>query len=144
MELVEKGPIKYVGMQVTAAWDDLAAEMPLAWRTFIGLYDTISARASDTFTDVSLRQENETYTQLVAVEVDQIIDVPDGMVGIELPRQTYIHHRHTGPVDAIAATFGEMIDWAAQEGHTVSALKIDAGYTPGGTETGHDLYIGLV
>ena len=26
----------------------------------------------------------------------------------------------------------------------VRAGKIDAGYTPGGTETGHDLYIGLV
>lgn len=144
MKIVQKAPFKVVGIKVVANWEDLWVEMPKAWQKFISRHQEIQRRVSKTFIDISLDKEGQTYTQLIGSEVSDFEAIPEGMVGIEIPAQTYIHYRHEGPVKEIAASFGKMHAWADENRYAVDDFKVDIGYTEEGQEQEHDLFIRLV
>lgn len=141
MEIVEKKGFKAVGIQVVAEWEQLFTEMPKKWKNFKQRLHEIKRRKNDVMMDISRSEESGVYVQLICVEVDEFEDVPQDMATLRLPGQKYIHHRHEGVVEKIAATFGEMYDWAEKEGIDAGMLKIDYGYLPDGSEEYHDLYI---
>jgi hypothetical protein len=56
-------------------------------------------------------------------------DVPTDMVRLELPAARYVHVVERGPVENIAATFGEMQAYAVANGLLPDGLLIDDGYS---------------
>lgn len=143
MEIVEKAPVVVVGLPVRASWRELWVEMPKVWREFIVKYAEIEDRLGETFVDVSHDKVGAEYLQLVSTQVAKVRRIPDGMQAVEIPAQRYIHHKHVGPIENIAESFGNMYDWAREYGHSVGELKLDFGYTADGDELEHDSYIGL-
>ena len=141
MELVYKDAFKVVGMVVEADWEGLWDKMPLAWKQFLARHEEIEQRIDDRFMDISLREEDGMYKQLIGAEVAALEDVPEGMVGMEIPRQRYLYHRHLGWVEEITYTFERMYDWAKENRVRAGSFKIDTGYTLEGGEQEHDLYI---
>lgn len=141
VQLVERHAIKVVGIKVVAPWKDLWTEVPKAWSVLRARSGEIRSRVSDVFMDVSLDETSGTYTQLVSAEVSSLEGVPDAMVALEIPAGRYLHLRHEGALDEIPGSFGRMFDWAEQEGLRADAFKLDEGYTQGGAEREHDLYV---
>lgn len=144
MEIVERDGLRVVGRKVEADWEQLWTVMPEAWKEFIARCGEIGHRTGDAFLDLSLGREGDLYTQLVCVEVSELAAVPEEMVTLEIPSQSYIRHRHIGPAAKIAESFGAMYEWARSNGHPVDAFKIDHGYTEGGQEEEHELFIRLL
>lgn len=144
MKLVQKDSFKAVGIKVVANWDNLWIEMPRVWKEFVLRYAEIKNRIDDTFIDISLQKEGDEFIQLVCAEVLVIEDVPQGMVGLEIPSQRYIYFRHVGPVAQITTSFGKMHEWADKNGQAVDDFKLDRGYTKEGLEQEHDLFIRIV
>jgi len=142
MEIVELGPLKVVGIEVVAPWTELWTAVPRAWETLRARAGEIHHRTSDVFVDVSVEERAGTYRQLVGAEVNSLEHIPEGMTGLEIPARRYLHFRHEGPLEAIAASFGEMYAWGTEHARTLDALKLDFGYNQQGTESGHDLYVG--
>lgn len=143
MEITERDGLTVMGLEVTARWEDLWTEMPKAWKTLLARLEEIPHQASDRLVDVSLERRGDHYRQVIGAVVNRIERCPEGMTTIYIPPQRLVFHRHEGPVTGIADTFGEMLDWAREQGVETSDFKIDVGYTPEGTETRHDLYVGL-
>lgn len=141
MQILTLGPLKLIGLTVTAGWDALWTEMPQAWRSLFARGHEIPNRVALPYMDVSLEQRDGVYTQLLAAEVSALAPVPDGMVALEIPEQTYLAYRHAGALPEIASAFGAMYDWAEQNGVALDAFKLDIGYLPDGTEPCHDLFI---
>ena len=141
MEIVERGATKVVGLQVVATWEELWQKVPKAWRIFAERYTAIEHRMEVPLLDVSLGKQGETYVELVAAQVSTFGATPEGMVELEIPRQDYIFYRHTGPVEEIADSFGKIYQWAEKNGIPAGEMKIDQGYTPGGNDLYHDLYV---
>jgi len=147
MDLVSKDPFIVVGVPVTATREQLRVEMPKAWREFFSRAAEVQGRASSVAIDVTREREHGLYSQLVGVEVfdtDEAAEVPDGMIAVDIPGGQYVHHRHTGSLDGITRAFGQMYEWARENGHSVEEFKLDVGYTPAGTEAAHDLFVRVV
>lgn len=144
MEIINKDRLWVIGMPVTASWDDLWVEMPKAWKRFFDRHAEITDVVGDRFIDVSLHQDDDRYLQLVGVEVSEIGLVPQNMQAVDIPAQSYIHHTHVGAVSDIAGTFGDMYDWAKRGEARAGSFKLDIGYSAGGDERTHELYIGIL
>lgn len=144
MEIVEKTAFKVVGIKVTADWEKLHIEMPKAWRRFISKIEDIPQRKTDVMMDISLEKSGHLYTQLICVEVNRYEPTPEGMIGLHIPAQKYIHHQHAGSVYDIAASFGKMYQWAKTNGYRAGDFKLDMGYLADGSEDTHELHIKIV
>lgn len=141
MEIVEKGPLKVVGIEVVASWRDLWTEAPRAWEQLRARAGEIRNRTGEVFLDVSLEQNEGIYRQVVGAEVNSLEVVPAGMVGVEIPAHRYIRYRHQGTLEEIAESFGRIYEWASENGHEADSFKLDEGYTLTGDEREHDLYV---
>lgn len=144
MQVLEKPAFKVIGIKVTAEWDALWVEMPAAWDKFFASYHSIIHRVNDTMMDICLHTYNRQYSQLLCVEVTTFNNIPRGVMGMEIPHWTYIHHCHVGALAEIADSFARMYEWADQNGYQSTDFKLDIGYTPSRLEQEHDLYIRIL
>lgn len=141
MEIVEKGPLRIVGIEVLGEWEALWTEVPKAWRLLHERAAEIVGREDDVFVDVSVEKTGSRYRQVVGAVVESDAPVPHGMTAVDVPAQQYLHHRHEGPVQAIAESFGRIYAWARESGLRAGEFKLDVGYTQAGDETMHDLFV---
>ncbi len=144
MEIVEKGPVRVVGIEVVAAWRELWTEVPKAWQLLRARSGEIAHRSSEVALDVSVEEREGVYQQVVGAEVRVLERVPEGMVGLEIPAKRYLRYRHEGTLEAIAESFAKMHAWGSERGHALDAFKLDVGYTLNGGERAHDLYVRVV
>lgn len=144
MEIVRKAAFKVVGLRVRAAADQRWIEMPNAWKTFIGRSAAIPWRIGETFIDVTLGKHDGVAEELLSAEVSQFDTAPEDMTKLEIPAATYLHHRHAGPLHAIATAYGDMVAWARANGCTLDEFKLDFGYTSDGSESAHELYVKIL
>lgn len=144
VEIVEKGPVRVVGIEVNAPWRELWTEVPKAWQLLRARAGEIAHRSGEVFLDVSVEVRDGVYRQIVGAEVSAIERVPEGMVGLEIPAQRYLRYRHEGTLEAIAESFAKMYAWGRERGHALDEFKLDVGYTLEGGERTHDLYVRVV
>lgn len=141
MKIIEKESFIAVGLKVEANWQDLHTKMPEAWHIFKQRIQEISGRKSNEMMDISLNKEGQTYTQLVAVEVEGPAVVADDMVAVTIPQQKYIRYVHRGDLPSIASSFGKMYEWAKEQNIKAGEFKLDIGYRADGSEKEHELFV---
>ena len=141
MEIVRKSALKVVGLPVHAPSDQRWIEMPKAWKTFFARSDDIAHRVGETFIDITLGRREGVSDELLCSEVSEIGRVPEEMIALEIPAQSYLHHRAAGPAHSIASAHGEMLAWARANGCSLDEFKLDFGYTKDGSENEHELYV---
>lgn len=142
MQIVQRDALTVVGLPVRASWQDLWTVMPARWKQFVARAHEIAHRVDEVFVDASLDQKDGEYRQLICAEVSQVEELPEGMIAVEIPGQSYLHHQHTGSLAGIADTFGAIYAWAEERGLAASSFKLDVGYGAG--DRAHDLYVGLL
>ncbi|MEX0610233.1 MAG: GyrI-like domain-containing protein [Balneolaceae bacterium] len=144
MKIIEKPSLLVTGIIVHANWKQLWNEMPKAWESFFELYESIENKMNSNFMDISLGIENETYSQLICVEVSEHEAAPEQMINYVVPLKKYIHHKHTGKLEGIAESFGKMYTWGKKQKLNTTEFKLDVGYSLSGDENSHDLFIEVV
>lgn len=145
IETVKRGPMRYVGYRVTAHWRDLGKAVPEGWASLFARRAEIEAAATGLgdYAEISLGAENGVYTELVCVAVETLTHVPEGLVDIEVPENTWLKRVHDGPLAGIAEGFGAILECAQAKGLSASELKLDTGYQPGLPAGRHELFIAL-
>lgn len=143
MEVVERGEMIMAGLLVHAPLQRLGEEIPKAWQQLFKQDAELKRIKIAPYLDASLDIIDSKYLQLVGIAVREASSIPRDLVGIHIPAQRLLHHRHAGATATIGETFGAMYFWADQNGLKLSEFKVDMGYTPDGGEKEHDLYIGL-
>ncbi|WP_069130374.1 GyrI-like domain-containing protein [Rhodohalobacter halophilus] len=144
MKVVTLPKITLIGIEVKAHWKELHQKMPEAWEKLFTRKGELSNRTTDTYTEISANVMDEIYTQIVGAEVEPGRPVPAGMTSLQIPKQSYLHFHHTGPLTEIAGSFGKMYRWAEENRIAADEFKIDRGYLPGLPDSPHDLYIKVV
>ncbi len=144
IEIIRAVPRKVIGIKVSGEWEALWLAMPQAWQEFRARAQEIRNRVNSYFIDLSLGQDDGIYTQFICAEVSEISMVPLGMTSLQIPRQTYLHCRHDGPLEDIATSFGAIYQWARTNGLVAEEFKIDEGYTQDGRHEEHELYVRVV
>lgn len=144
MNIIYKESFFATGLTVEASWKELWVEMPKAWQIFFELYNEIDNRMSNRLIDISLKKEDDIYTQFICVEVSGNNSKHPKFSTIKIPRKKYLHHTHTGSLEDIAHSFGEMHHWCHKHQLYATDFKLDIGYAPDGKEETHDLYIELI
>ncbi len=144
MEIVRKAAFKVVGLPVRVADDQRWIEMPKAWKALFARAEEIPHCAAPAFVEVTVAKGEGASDEIVGCEVSEIDRVPEGMTALEIPAQTYLHHRHAGPPHAIATAYGEMLTWARRNHCALGGFKLDFGYTRDGAGSAHDLYVKVV
>lgn len=94
-------------------------EIPALWAKFVPRMDEIEGQTSDVTYGVCEEAANGpgTFAYTAAVEVDAIRDVPEGMVGFEVPAGTWAVFTHTGHISRISETFDAIAaTWLAAAG----------------------------
>lgn len=128
MEIVDKPSLLVVGIEVTAEKDYLYTEVPHAWNILFKRLEEIREKIDNKFMDISIRKEGKLCTQLICVEVNSLLYIPDGMMGMKFPAQKYISYRHTGTFYNVEESFNKMSKWAEINGYNTGDFKIDYGY----------------
>ena len=143
MDIIERDPVRVVGIEVVASWKELWTHVPAAWTRLRTRVGEIRDRTDERLVDFSTARGEGIYREVVGAIVETDGAVPEGMVGVVVPGGRWLHHRHEGPAAEIAASFGRMLDWLTDQPYEPNAHKLDVGYTLGGDESVHDLYVGL-
>lgn len=145
IETVKCGPMRFLGLRITAHWRDLGRAVPEGWNALFSRRSDIAAAASGlgAYAEVSLGEVEGVYTELVCAAVETLAYVPDGLVDIHVPENTWLTTVHDGPLAGIADGFGAILAHAQARGLFASALKLDTGYQPGLPPGRHDLFIAL-
>ncbi|MGY2003723.1 GyrI-like domain-containing protein [Blastococcus sp. SYSU DS1024] len=141
MEIVERAESFVLGTGVEARFDELATAVPAAWQEVFARRDELPAPSAGGFAETSRHLGDGRYRETVGVLLDAPLAVPGGMVVTPAPAGRYVHHRHDGAVEEIAAGFQEIYDWAATRDLRLGDVKLDVGYTADGIPQPHDLYI---
>jgi AraC family transcriptional regulator len=98
--IVRKAAFHVVGM--SGRFTPTSSRIPELWSRFAPrMYDVLHRRGAHTLglcMDADATAETEaTFTYVAAVEVDRLMDVPDGMIALAVPANTYAvltHHGH--------------------------------------------------
>lgn len=143
MEIVTKEGFAVVGMKVACHWQELGKLMPLAFKEMHQRLDEVKNKVNANVLDVCLQVVNEEFTQLVCVETTDIEPTPEGMEGHFIPTQQYVYSKHTGPDYEMPNTFGKMMEWAKENGHTIDPLDFKIQY-PASEDGSYDLYVKIV
>jgi predicted transcriptional regulator YdeE len=145
MNIVTKPSFYVIGKKVSCTWERLGTEMPSAWNEVLSRKSEFENRVSPYILDICLHLRDGVFTQLIGAEVSRLSSIPAGFEGVQIPEQTYIYTKHTGSVMEIANSFGEMIDWAKENNHTIDPDDFKIQNTPDGIdEEGYDLYLKIV
>ncbi|GAA0134883.1 hypothetical protein YSY43_17230 [Paenibacillus sp. YSY-4.3] len=117
MKIVELNAKKLVGIRVVCPGDEYVSEIP---RAAVQLKERLSeikevvhpARLIGAFVAGDFSEEEDGYW--VCVEVNDIQEVPAGMVSIVVPGQKYVVLRHTGPNTEIRNSYEQLHRWIAE------------------------------
>jgi len=114
MKVVELSEKKLVGIRVVCPGDQYVIEIPKASfrlkERLNEIIDVISpARLVGAFIVGDYSEEEDGYW--VCVEVNEIREVPEGMVSLTVPKQKYAVIRHEGPNYEIRNTYKKLHNW---------------------------------
>jgi len=114
MNVVELRAMKLVGIKVLCPGDQYAVEIPYATALLKDRLNEIKdasqpVRFIGAFKVGDHTEEDDGYW--VCVEVNQIYDVPFGMVSLVIPPQKYAVMTHHGPNDEIRETYEKLHHW---------------------------------
>lgn len=143
MRVVQREDTFVLGLQVIAPFQQLHQRIPPLWRALFARQGELPDTGSP-FVEASRELGEGRYCETLGVALPAPIEVPEGMALTHVPAGRYVHHVHEGAVEDIAAGFQAIYDWAGQQGLALGALKLDLGYTPGGTDGHHHLFIDVV
>lgn len=137
-QIVSKEAFHVIGMKITCAEEQLYQEMPKLWEKFLERVHEIPQRKSEFVVDICLQHIDNDYTQLVCVEVDNLSVIPEDMVGLSIPKQTYAFVKHTGSEEDIWKSFYILQDWIEEKECLVDPKDFKMDYK---SEKGyHNLY----
>ncbi|MGZ4455616.1 MAG: hypothetical protein ACXVEK_14660 [Nocardioides sp.] len=134
MQILDRPTLHLVGASLTADLAELPSVVPALWRqVFAG------APASAMFAELSGAPDVPAQQVTVGLLVQQ-----PAPFSVEVPGGPWLHHRHTGPLADIGATYTEMETLAREAGIDVTQRRLDVGYRADGRHTPHDLFLQLV
>lgn len=114
VKVVELSEKRLVGIRVVCSGDQYANEIPIASlklkERLNEIHDVINpAKLVGAFIAGDFSEEEDGYW--VCVEVNEIRQVPEGMVSLIVPKQKYAVMRHNGPNYEIRNTYEELHHW---------------------------------
>lgn len=114
MKVVELSEMRLVGIRVICHGDQYVNDIPKASfklkERLNEINDVISpVRLVGAFIAGDFSEEEDGYW--VCVEVDEIRQVPEGMVSLIVPKQKYAVIRHKGPNYEIRSTYEKLHHW---------------------------------
>ena len=142
MEILYKKPFLIVGYRIETNWSNLFLEIPRTWKKLYHQSTKIKNKIDNRFFEISLEKKDEIYTEILCAEVSEIESIPEGMIGMTIPAQSYVNNKHYGSHNKIVDSFREMYSWAKENGYSTGHFKIDYGYFQKEKEPiDHSLYI---
>ena len=139
-ELITKNEFKVIGMRIICDWSQLQTEMSKLWKNFIQRVEEIKNRTSDYMIDMCLQVVENDFTQLICVEVSDLSYVPEGMIALTIPSQTYAYLKHEGPTEDIWKSFEELQNWIKERGLIIDPLDFKMDYCQNDPLLPHELY----
>lgn len=96
--------MKLAGLPLAGPFSVLEADMPDIWAAFLEreseLGETNGLRYS-----VSLQERDGVHFECVATEVNDLNNLPPGMIGLRIPARRYAMLTHRGPMARVQATY---------------------------------------
>ncbi|WP_199620765.1 GyrI-like domain-containing protein [Paenibacillus alkalitolerans] len=118
MKVVQLDEKKLVGLRVVCPGDEFVNEIP---KTSVKLYQRLgeinrkkSTNMIGAFVVGDCSEENDGYW--VCVEVEDFVNVPQGMVTLSVPAQTYAVINHKGPNHQIRNSYEILHRWMTEQG----------------------------
>ena len=116
IQVVKKEELKVVGI----CWNGTY----LQTETIPGLFsemerrlNEISYKTADPVIIAPFHSRETEFTYYVTTPVEQIHQVPNGMVGFTIPRKNYVVTSHFGPADEVEDTYQRLFTWMKEYGY---------------------------
>lgn len=128
IKIINKQFLQVIGFQVVAEEDYLHTEIPHMLNMMYRRIDEVFNKVDSKLMDIYVKKDTKLLTHLICVEVSELWNVPEGMVGAKFPSQKYISYKHTGSFYEIRESFDGMYKWAEENEYKPEFFKIDYGY----------------
>jgi AraC family transcriptional regulator len=116
IQVVEKEELKVVGI----SWNGTYSQASIIPKLFEVMEDRLGEVPNKTDEPVLIApfhsRETE-FTYFVTAPVENITDVPEGMVGFTIPSKNYVFATHKGRQEEVENTYLQMFAWMKEYGY---------------------------
>ncbi len=125
-QIVTKNQFTIIGKRIEAPISKLGVEVPQAQFEVRNRHQEIQLRVNpNVILGIgplqNITENPEIHTIYVCTEVEDIVSVPDGMVDLTLPEQTYALFTYRGPMVDCWKAYGEIFDWIEKSGYQLDS-----------------------
>ena len=109
MEIKQKDEFKVAGLQITTTVQECSSNNPhpKLWKDFLARIEEIRNRVGNKFYGVckEISKHHCNFTSSACVEVNDLDNLPEGFVGMTIPKSRYAVFTHKGKVENLAETY---------------------------------------
>jgi AraC family transcriptional regulator len=114
--IIRKDSFQVVGIPWTGPYT-MSREIPKLWEAFLKRVHEIPHQAEPGVFVCPCHDRVTDFTCYIAVEVTRVEQVPEGMVALTVPTQTYAVFTHRGPIRNVPATYQKAWKWIERKGY---------------------------
>lgn len=145
-QVVSKDEFQAIGLELTGPYSLLQKIGPL-WQTFVSRIEEISARVNpEAMVSMGLTNDRPTdFTYYASIEVEDVSEVPEGMVSITVPAASYAVFTHKGSTDKLGDTINQARRTIKESGYGINHDAYwfelyDKRFNPASEDSELDLY----
>ncbi|MCM3566934.1 GyrI-like domain-containing protein [Neobacillus mesonae] len=116
VKVVEKEEIKVVGI----SWNGTYGEMdkiPGLFQTLEQRLDEVSFQAKEPVLIAPFHGRESEFTYYVTTPVEEVKEIPEGMVGFTIPSKYYVCTTHKGSFKEVENTYSKLFAWMEEYGY---------------------------
>ncbi|KKB44433.1 GyrI-like domain-containing protein [Bacillus thermotolerans] len=113
-QIVEVGSFTVVGLKVACQAAQLTERRMALWERLRTFASEIPNQTTGRFMDICLFKKGSLVIHCVAMQVETVDIIPDGMTTFSIPAQSYVYTSHQGPAENVQQSLHQIKQWAKE------------------------------
>ncbi len=116
IQVIEKDEIKVVGLSWNGTYSQ-AETIPHLFHVMEERLGEVPNQTKEPVLIAPFHSRETEFTYYVTTPVEEIAEIPEGMVGFTIPRKNYVVAIHKGKPEEVANTYQEIFKWMNDYGY---------------------------
>src|SRR4051794_16927226 len=116
IQVIEKEEMKVVGISWNGAYSQLST-IPSLFYKMVKRLEEVSFKTKEPVLIAPFHSRETEITYYVTTPVEEIAEIPEGMVGFTIPTKNYVFTTHKGSLEEVENTYLQMFAWMKDYGY---------------------------
>ncbi|GHH96821.1 GyrI-like domain-containing protein [Neobacillus kokaensis] len=116
IKVVEKEEIKVVGISWNGSYSQ-TDKIPSLFQLLEERIEEVPLQTKEPVLIAPFHSRESEFTYYVTTPVEEVEEIPDGMVGFSIPRKHYVCTTHKGSPEEVENTYRRLLAWMEEYGY---------------------------